>query len=277
MSGAASLGAQTPELAWSEAMAGGALSDLRWVGVGQEGRFSLRTDAEGELRWSGEDLLRHLPPSLAEAAAEAQREGRPGAWEGLALVFATPSWTVASRGLLWTPSSPRPRLLASLVEAAGIEPVLHRGDPDRLRRLAALLPRWAPRRGTVARAVEVLEAAGASEVSSALIFQTPPVDDEQNTAPSATAGEVFAARGAAFWARRQVAERTVVLRISGGLLRFQPRVDVATALRREDLLLRVGPDLPSGRDLFRLLPAWTVPRPVGPAISPVGPAHAKEP
>lgn len=250
---------QTPELAWSGASAAGELHGLGWVGVGHEPSYCVRSGPDG-LRWHGQERTSRLPPPVAEAIARAREDGETTAWDGLDLILARPEWLVASRGLLWTPSSPTPKLLTRLVESVGIEPSLHRGDPDRLRRLAALLPRWAPRRGDLGRAVEVLEAAGAP--TRGLLPPTQADPESEDTAPSATAGEAFAARSGTFWARRAVAERAHVLRISGGLLRFQPRNDAATALRREDLLVAVGPTAPSPRDLFRLLPAWTVPRPV---------------
>lgn len=256
------LSAQTPVLAWAEASARGALEGLAWVGVGQEESYALREGADGAVRWHGQDRRARLPPPIADAMGQAEAEGAPTAWEGLTLTLARAEWLVASRGLLWTPSSPAPRLLARLVEAAGVEPVLHRGDPDRLRRLAALLPRWTPRRGRVDGALTVLAAAGAP--GAALVPPATDPRDEDSTAASPTAGEVFAAHGGAFWAKRQVPDRDAVLRISGGLLRYQPRQDASTALRREDLVLRVGAGLPSARDLFRLLPAWTVARPVAP-------------
>ena len=72
-----------------------------------------------------------------------------GIWVALILAevlhgMARAAWLVASRGLLWTPHTAVPGLLAGLVEAAGVDAGLHRGDPDRLRRLAALLPGWRP-------------------------------------------------------------------------------------------------------------------------------------
>lgn len=254
------LSLQTPELAWAEAAARGEVQGVGWVGVGREPAFTQRLGPDGVVRWHGADRGAHLPPPVAEAAAEAMASGAPTAWEGLTLVLGRAEWLVASRGLLWTTSSPAPALLARLLEGAGVQPGLHRGDPDRLRRLAALLPRWGAGRGTLARAREVLEAAGEGAQAAAALSSAPPADD--STAPAITAGEVFVARTDRFWARRRVEDRAPILRIRGGLLRFQPRVGAAVAVGAEDLLVRVHPDAPPPRDLYRLLPAWTVARPV---------------
>lgn len=243
------LALQTPEIAWSESAAES--HDLGWVGTRAEPSLSQRADAGGVVRFYGADRRATLPPPVVEAMDEAAARGEPTAWDGLTLLLARAEWLVASRGLLWTPSSAVPALLARLVEAAGVDSSLHRGDPARLRRLAALLPR--ARSGSLASAVEVLRAAGEDGQADAPLPRA-------HAASSAMDDEVFVARGGAYWARR--ATGAPILRVVGGLLRLEPGADAAVELRCEDLPLRVDPRAPPPRDLVRLLPVWTVPRPV---------------
>lgn len=260
----ADLSLQTPALAWSSAQGDARLPGLGWVdgALDPDARpFSLNLGEDGEVRFAGTPLAAQLPPSVAARAAEAQAAGEPTAWEGLSLLLARAEWTVASRGLLWAPATAAPGLLASLVESAGVDAGLHRGDPDRLRRLAALLPAWRPARGSAASAVALLAAADEGWQAAALVEEEDESPDEDITAPSPAGGEVFVARGEGWW-RRRVEGAGPELRIQGGVLRASAR---GVAQRREDLLIHLDPDGPAPRDLYRLLPVWTVPRPLGAA------------
>lgn len=245
------LALQTPEIAWSESNA--ERRDLGWVGTRSEPALCQRAGADGVTRFFGADRRATLPPLVVEAMEEAALRGEATAWDGLTLLLARAEWLVAARGLLWTPSSAVPALLARLVEAAGVDSSLHRGDPARLRRLAALLPR--ARSGSLASAVELLRAAGEEGQAAAPLMPPEPASAALNP----PANEVFVARSGAYWGRR--AASAPGLQVVGGLLRLLP---AAVAVRREDLPLRVDPKAPPPRDLLRLLPVWTVPRPVVP-------------
>ena len=65
-------------------------------------------------------------------------------------------WLISTRRYYWSPMSPVPRLLASLVEAMGIDNEIHRNRSDVLARLVARLPTWNPSRGTVQGAKDLL-------------------------------------------------------------------------------------------------------------------------
>ncbi len=262
------LGTRTADLDWAHRQAGSEESDLGWVDVDlmpDRQAFRQRLCEDGEVRFQQRDYMGMLPTALAEAAVEAQGRGVATAWEALVLLFAQPEWLTNARAHLWSPWSPRPALLASLVEAFGVEQELHQGDADRLGRLAALLPGWHPYRGTVARAAEILEAADCGEQVADVVTMVAGEDtlgDDEATAPSATADEVFVCRGADWWDDRADDEGEPLLRIRDGVLRFQPAVGQAVRVRREDILVRLKDGQPIPRGLLRLLPVWTVVRPV---------------
>lgn len=275
MSGQTTLALQTPALAWSQRAAAGQAEGLKWADPSLDPSarpLSARAIRKADVVFQAGPVTAYLPASIATEAWSAQAAGEPTAWEGLQLLLARPRWLVASRPLVWTPASPEPCLLASLVEACGVGRGVHRDDPDRLRRLAALLPSWRPHRGTAERAAEVLSAAGeATQMAGVVTSQPAGSDDEEDTAPSATAGEVFACRGGGWWASRMEDSRPA-LRVSGGLLRFQPRAGVAFTVRREDVLAEADPSRPLPRDLYRLLPVWCTVR----AVSSAQPPRRKE-
>jgi len=267
----ADLALAEPILAWSQATASGEEAGLAWAdpSLDLDARpLSARAQGRTRVVFQAGPVTANIPPTVGLEAWGAQAAGEATAWEGLQLVFARPRWVVAGRGQLWGSASPEPRVLASLVEACGVERPVHRGDRDRLRRLAALMPSWRPYRGTAERAGEVLEAAGLGEQMSGVIRQNSHADAEEETAPSATAGEIFACHGASWWLMRRAEDARGALRISGSLLRFQPRMGEAFLVRREDVLTETQTDRPLPRDLYRLLPVWATVRAVSTTAAP---------
>ncbi len=248
---------RTPDLAWSHAAAAGQLDGLRWVERGfdrDEREKGRRLPPEnGHPRFQQRSYGQLLPPPIAEAIMDAQAEGFITAWEVLLMLFARPEWMVAARKQVWAPWSFTPLLLAQLVEAFGVESSLHRNDPECLARLVALLPRWHPHRGTVERAEEILDAAG--EAPQVRGVYSGAAAEEQITS------EAFTCRGEDWWVSRS-RDGQAAYRIEGGVLRHQPTDGAAFPPQREDILLHVQEGEPLPLDLLRLLPAWTVVRPV---------------
>ncbi len=260
-----SLALQEPVLAWSQLAAAEKADGLAWADASLDPAgqpLSARQPARNVVIYQAGPVTAVIPPSVAHEAWGAQSAGEATAWEGLQLLFARPRWVVASRGLLWSPASAEPRVLASLVEACGVDRGVHQNDRARLRRLSALMPSWRPYRGTVERAGEALEAAGLGQQTLGVVKAQAPSDDDEATAPSATAGEVFACHSASWWACRRVEESRPALRVQSGLVRFQPRAGAAFAVRKEDVLAEADLSRPLPRDLYRLLPVWTTVRPV---------------
>lgn len=156
------LALRVPPLEWAHRSGRGDLARLSWVDLDPDpNRPNYRERrAPGQPVFTQGPLLGTLPPSIAEHVAEQQAQGRATAWEGVALILARSEWLVTSRDHLWAPWSPEPRLLAAVAETFGVEPVVHGMRGEVLSRLAALLPGWHAHRGTLARALEVLDAAG---------------------------------------------------------------------------------------------------------------------
>lgn len=228
-------------LAWSREAAHGPERGLAWVDttLRDDGRPFLPV-GEGT---DGGPAFRHvpyglfLPPPLLEAAQQAAARGEPTALQGLLLGFARVEWLVASRHLWWTPLSPVPRLLTSLVEAFGIDPTLHRADPARLTRLLAHLPRFHPHRGSAQAAVDLVRSALGEELGVVVRAAAAP-------------GEVFACRSAAWWRRRGGAPADLV--ITAGIV----RCTTTGAAPAGDVLLARRPDADLPLALLRLLPVW---------------------
>ena len=232
--------------AWAAQSAAGELVDLDWVDARVSAdlpRFSRTAEGFHHIPYG-----KYLPPSLLEAAADAQARGEPTLLEGLQLVFARAEWWIEARRLLWAPDSPAPRVLEALVEAHGIGDELHQGDPARLQRLAAELPGWFPRRGEGRAAADLLRRA----------LRDPPRERLLSgpDADQALRDEVFACRGAGWWAARGTSA-PLSLRIQAGWLRFQPPAGPPVALRAEDALVAWTPGRPLHRGLARLLPVWS--------------------
>lgn len=250
------LAIRLPELEWSYQAGTGALKGVRWVDVSfSDGRPGLRQVSNGsdEPRFRGRRHLGTLPHAVGAAALDAQRRGQPTAWEGLALLLGRVEWLVAARRHLWAPHSPVPSLLASLVEAYGVEPAVHAHEPSRLARLTALLPVWHPHRGTVARAREVLATCDQEQALAQALSSADPKKD----LTKALRHEVFQCHASMWWRYRRSGHAVQHLRIDGGYLRFQPPKGVGWELRREDVLMNWDARQPLPRAALRLLPAWT--------------------
>jgi len=254
------LALRTPTLEWAHRSAGGELDGLSWVSTSIHPEFVpfRQFNVDGERQFRHRPFSRWQPTSLVEAAREAQEAGVPTAWEALLLVFARTEWLMKSREYLWTPQSPQPLLLGTLVESFGVDASLHARNPDVLRRLTALLPTWHPYRGTVERAREVLDVCGMTEQ---LAKATTQAESGRIPVKPGLEGEVMACHVSRWWALRRQADSQMALRIEGGLLRFQADDDAHKwVLRREDVLVEwtEGSALP--RQALRLLPAWSVVR-----------------
>lgn len=242
-------------LEWSQQAAANQLEGVRWVEGSLSARRPMYRLVRGEdsrLRYHHIPYVRYLPAPMVDAVAEAQAAGVVTLQEALVLLFGRVEWTVATRGYLWSPLSAYPKILARVVEAFGIDPLLHKHNPEALSRLAAILPAWHPFRGSVRRAREVIEAI--SEEPSRFIAISV---EEEGPVPPALQQEVFCCRSLSFWEARRYARRSPVYRISGGFLHFQPEGG-AFSLRKEDVLVqwKRGEQLPQA--LFRLLPPWKV-------------------
>ncbi|MFH1466860.1 MAG: hypothetical protein ABIO70_20925 [Pseudomonadota bacterium] len=259
------LAPRLPPLAWAHRSAAGSLEGLAWVDADPDPSLTPFRQVEGE---DGVRRFRHLPyaaylpPAMAEAAETAARRGQPCLIQAAIMLMARPEWLVAARPWLWSPLSPVPGLLRFLVEAFGVDPALHTGDPAVLARLAALLPDWHPERGTVERAREVLACAESEEHQLSVAFL-----QRDGPRPRAVplADEIFACHDAAWWQRRDPGGARQELRVEGGLLRFQPREAPPFELLQEDLLLSWRPGTPAPTHLPRLLPIWMNLRLVVPA------------
>jgi hypothetical protein len=170
---------------------------------------------------------------MRDAAADAQDRGEPTAVEFLTRMIARVQWLTSSRLYLWTPFSPIPQLLASLVEAYGVDAELHDHDATTLANLLVHLPAWHPRRGNAEAAVELLRVAMDSEVPVNL---------------GSAAPVVFTCQTADWWSRRDTASHHWVLQ--NDLVTGAPAADA------EDVVLGWSPDDRFPHELLRLLPAF---------------------
>lgn len=245
------LALQEPALDWAGRAARDELDGLAWVDLAldpSQPPWSAREHDDGARTLKGADLLATLPPPIADLTREAAAQGQTTVWEALGLLVATAEWATATRGLLWSPCSPRPALLARLAAAFGVAPEVHRGDPEALARLAAGLPAWRGQRGTRDYLVAVVHAAGRDAELAPLALET----------FDAPAGEIFTCHGAAWWHARSRGPWGA-LRITAGWVRVA--ADGPVALAREDVILRAAAQAPLDPHLCRLLPIWTVLRP----------------
>jgi hypothetical protein len=239
----------------------------RLRGFGWVDRTILRKDrpfqqVEAE---DGTALYRHipygffLPTTISNASIEAQKRGEPTVLEGYLMLFAWVEWLIASKSLLWAPTTPTPALLTVLVEAFGIGTEIHRSSPERLSRLAARLPSWYAHRGTTERSQQILEETVGIELGVELLHR-----DTHGERPDVLTSEVFACRSAEWWARRaesgsghvQAPEKSSPMRINDGLLRYQQESDDSFGLSHEDVAVSIekGRDFPAV--LLRVLPLW---------------------
>lgn len=252
---AATVDIRTAVREWARASAAGELQGLAWVDASADPDatpHTARRDDDGVQRFRHLPYAAFLPEAMADAMADAARAGDISAMEAVQMLFAEPEWLMVARPLLWSPLSPKPRLLAWLVERWGIESALHRDDPARLARIVARLPRWEPQRGRLAPAIEMTVEAAEEPLTA------PVVDDSDGPVPDAPAlrGEVFACRSDRWWARRRQPGATPAYRIEGGVVCHQPADGPVFELLREDVLMEWTVGLSGTRRLLRLLPAW---------------------
>ncbi|MFT5586919.1 MAG: hypothetical protein ACI9VR_004522 [Cognaticolwellia sp.] len=259
------LAARAAGLEWAHRNAADSLKGLDWVDSNLDPNIPAFTQiAEGEQRrFSHLPYAVFLPTVMTNAAVQAQRDGQAPMQEALVLLFARMEWMVSNRQRMWSPLSPLPKMLATLVEAFGVDQDLHREDPEILARLAAQLPQWHPCRGTVERAKEVLESTG--DLPQADGTYTLGAD---GPAPKILADEVFVCHTSSWWDERCLPDSAAAYRIDSGVLKFQnASPEKQVPLRCEDLLLEWVPERPLPRQLLRLLPTWVVVRLVLPAES----------
>ncbi len=259
------LAARVADLEWAHRQAAGTLERLDWVDSNLDPNIPPFTQvAEGDRRrFSHLPYAVFLPTIMTNAAIQAQRDGQAPMQEALVLLFARMEWMIANRGRMWSPLSPLPKMLATLVEAFGVDQDLHREDPEILARLAAQLPMWHPWRGTVERAKEVLESTG--DLNQADGTYTLRAD---GPLPEILNDEVFVCHSSAWWEERSLPESAAAYRIEYGVLKFQnASPEKQVPLRCEDLLLEWVPDRTLPRQLLRLLPTWAVVRLVIPSES----------
>ena len=250
-------------LQWAVDSAQGKTKGLDWVDtqiIPRHRSFTMNADDKtGDRQYRHRPYAAYLPKTMMMAARHAQQQGEPTVLEGLLLLFAKMEWLVATRRYYWSPMSPVPKLLASLVEAMGIDNEIHQNRSDVLARLAARLPTWNPSRGTVQGAKDLLvETVG--DPFPIRVAQMPkdkpiPIDPEIQ-------GEVFACHDVSWWERRTTrtpegkAQNTPInLRIDSGFLQFQTPED-PMPLHHEDVLVgwKISDKFPT--NLLRLLPAW---------------------
>jgi hypothetical protein len=231
---------RAPDRAWAHARADADPATTDWVDPRLDGAaFSVGEDG----RFFGVDRAATLPPPLVADHAE---DPGPSLAEGVVRVMAPAEWAWAVRALLWTPVTPFAGLLVRRVEAAGIGPELHRGDPARLRVLAARLPGWLPQRGSVPAAARLHAAVTGEAVGPAVWTAADPP-------PAAVAqAELFAGHAGGWWdARRSAAPPA--LRVEGGFVRVAAG-DGGVPLRAGDLLVAVDGASPLPAAFPRLLP-----------------------
>ena len=260
----ASLQNSVAPLQWACDSAQGKTESLDWVDSRIEGfhrSFSV-TESRGRRQYRHRPYGAYMPRTMRMAAQYAQENGEPTVLEGLLLLFAKMEWLIATRRYYWSPMSPVPQLLVTLVESMGIDNEIHQNRPDVLARLVARLPTWNPTRGTVQSAKELLvETVG--DVVPVRVAQRPkdnpiPIDPDIHQ-------EVFACHDADWWGRRaqhQVQEEDsdaptlgMDLKISNGFVQYQMQ-DRPLPLHQEDVLVgwKISSKFPT--NLLRLLPAW---------------------
>jgi hypothetical protein len=250
-------------LQWACDAAQGKVQALKWVDstiVDYHRSFSVR-ERLGQKAYRHRPYGAFLPRTMRLSAKYAQEQGEPTVLEGLLLLFAKMEWLIATRRYYWSPMSPVPKLLVSLVEAMGIDNEIHRNRPDVLSRLVARLPTWNPSRGTVQGARELLvETVG--EPFSLRVAQMP--KDKSVPLDPDLQDEVFVCRELGWWTRRihsqtldedEKPAANMNLRVSSGLLQYQ-MPENPLPLHPEDVLVGWKIREPFPTNLLRLLPAW---------------------
>jgi len=249
------LAVRVPALEWAHRANARDLSGLDWVDTRIDaGKPSYRQVpiSARKTAFRGTAVGSSLPPPVVRAIHESRKAGGVSGWEVVLLIFARLEWLVEARRYLWSPYSPEPKLLATLVETFGVSQEVHQRDGEVLSRLTALLPVWYPHRGTVARAVEVLSTCDREdELADHRVHNTP-----RRAKGPALKDEVMACRDFAWWRQRHRGGHAK-MEIRDGFVRFQPR-NQPFELLREDVLLSWTPGEAIPVDAIRLLPTWAV-------------------
>lgn len=243
-------------LEWAMRSATGELKGLDWVDTNlgpRRGAHAVEFNEDGEALFRHMPYTRFLPGPMAEAMVQAQERGEISAMEAVMMLMAKPEWMLLARPLIWSPQSPEPRLLAWMLERWGVEPEVHRHQPDRLSRIATRLPRWRPHRGTLAAAREMLEEGARERVQFRVTDRT-----QGGAVPGRPdlRDEAFTCREDRWWARRQRPGAAPAYRIEGGVMRHQPAEGPVFELVQEDVLIELMDGARFSRQLVRLLPAW---------------------
>lgn len=248
-------------LQWAVDSAQGQADGLGWVDteiVPRHRSFTMKDSRAGR-QYRHRPYGAYLPKTMMLSARQAQQQGEPTVLEGLLLLFARMEWLVATRRYYWSPMSPVPKLLASLVEAMGIDNEIHRDRPEVLSRLAARLPTWNPSRGTVQGAKDLLvETVGdAFPIRVAQLPKDKPIPIDPDIQ-----GELFACHDVEWWERRalrntegEIENAPMELRLESGFVQFQSPNE-PMPLHHEDVLVgwKISDKFPT--NLLRLLPAW---------------------
>lgn len=230
-------------LEWARRHAAGELAGMGWIDgtiLADGPPFTVERDGDA-VTFRHVPYGRFLPGPMVEAAQDVQAQGDVPALEALLLLFARIEWLVAGREHLFTPYGPVPALLASLVEAYGVDAEIHGFDGDTLSRALAVLPTWHPHRGDPERAGWLLEEA---------LGVPHGVDLDQ--APRAEMTEAFACRSAAWYAHHGTPSGDLVVRDD---LVWAEHATPATG-GPEDILVGWVPGRRVPHQLLRLLPAW---------------------
>ena len=244
---AAHLKVRIAQLDWSLLSSTDQLNDLKWVD--SHIQFSHQPFIEKDHLFAHRPYGYFLPPAMVEAAQKAQAYGEPTVLEGLLLLNAKVEWLIETRKYLWSPLSPVPKLLDSLADAFGISCELHQNKPDVLLRLAAVLPKWYPHRGTVQRARFLIE----KTIGIPLKVGT----QQKGSKPMALDNEAMMCRSVTWWRHRSSKRsQSPNMRIKDGILQFQPDDGQSYPALIEDTVVEwcKGDEFPV--ELTRLLPPY---------------------
>ncbi len=256
--------AALPDVVWSTEVGWQAAGPLDWAAVGGDAPW---VETGGALQGPAHRPL--LPPTTLATLEEESSPpaGAGNAHDALELVLASPSWLVHARRLLYSPWSPLPAALASLSEAYGVGPEVHGFDPDMLRLLAWMLPRWFAERGSTLAARELLEALDAlpsrsgdySPHHARTQLAVTVLSEGARAALATPRREVLAAREASWWCARR-SPQPPNHRVQHGLVMFQPEAGDGFPVRRSDLILGLNVQANVPPQVARLMPPWITPR-----------------
>lgn len=247
------LNSKVAALEWSTDAANGDLKGLDWI----EADLNPNAEAFQVVKEDNTKKYRHrpygyfLPTLMARAAYEAQRNGDPTVLEAMLYVYAKIEWLVATRKYFWSPLSPIPELLSVLAESYGVGPEIHQNNPQALSRLISKLPIWHKRSGTAEKAREMLVDIIGRELPLGIKNA-----NDRNISQSLE-HEVLLSREWRWWKNRKEKTSNTKMRISNGLLCFQPQEEEEQfPLIKEDVLVhwKEGRGFPT--EFLRLLPMW---------------------